>query len=42
MSVDKIEKLDQEDCGCYVQRKTEYWMGELIITETQILCHDHY
>ena len=38
----KIEKIDIEDCGCYVQRITETWMGEPITYDNVVVCSEHW
>jgi hypothetical protein len=36
----KIVKVDIEPCGCYVQRITEDWMGDIITYDNPVICSD--
>ena len=33
----KIERTQEEECGCYVQLITDTWMGEEIIYENLVI-----
>ncbi len=36
------EKIAIEDCGCYVQRITDTWMGETVTYEQPVICPEHW
>ena len=36
-----IEYLDQEECGCFIQRIHDTWMGEEVEYDNVVLCPDH-
>lgn len=38
----KIERTQEEECGCYVQLITETWMGEEIVWENPVICSEHW
>lgn len=37
-----IENIEIEECGCYVQRITDTWMGEVIVYDNPVICSDHW
>lgn len=38
----KIEKVNTEPCGCYVQRITDTWMGKTIVYDNPVICSKHW